>query len=509
MAKDLSEEEQDTVKKAREEIDNLPRRKGPAIDKGGSVSEQVIDLPDATEITAEPPLDVPPTEGLGENEMLPEEPLSLAQPEAPSAPMAAPAPAPMAAPEAMPQQAAMPQQQIPYSAQINQEIGNFAQDLGERRINPKTYKDFYANKDTPGKLGSLLALAVGGFGAGLARQQPFILEMMKKEIDKDYDAQKQNEANRLSWYNAGIEHEYKKSLASKNFSSSMADIAQATKTNVDTYGNALGYGLNAVYSIEALQNVIDTMPQGSAQQQMATQFLNQQFVPYMMKYVNQNSVEAENKSNLINSMQKMKPSAPMKIDQDGPVDYDKYNKIKQMTHQASVMQKPGPGGLTTAQLPQLDAEIAKVQHIRAIYEQYDKNYKELVSKFGAGDLTPEQKRSYINTIIGPIANMVDANTEQARAQLSNSIFPNKGDVNSYEKHENGIKIFENAMKSAAPLASNPKLGIVRSLPKVEGLRSAKQQKQPKIGDTRKIDGFTEYYIDGPKGKNWYRKKSGK
>lgn len=83
---------------------------------------------------------------------------------------------------------------------------NFSNDLASGAISPKTYKDLYGKENTLGKVGTLLGLLVSGGGAGLTHQPNMIMGMMDKEIERDFDAQKQNVANGHNFLSLNYAH---------------------------------------------------------------------------------------------------------------------------------------------------------------------------------------------------------------------------------------------------------------------------------------------------------------
>lgn len=82
----------------------------------------------------------------------------------------------------------------------------FKADLDNGHIQPQTYSDLFAKKDTLGKIGTLFGLLVGGAGSGLTGQPNAILEMMNKEIERDLDAQKQSVVNKQNYLKINQQH---------------------------------------------------------------------------------------------------------------------------------------------------------------------------------------------------------------------------------------------------------------------------------------------------------------
>jgi len=81
---------------------------------------------------------------------------------------------------------------------LNDQVRTTLQDLQNGHIQPKTFATMYKNEGTLSKIGTLFSLLLSGAGSGLAHQPNALLEMMNKEIDRDFEAQKQTKANQIS-----------------------------------------------------------------------------------------------------------------------------------------------------------------------------------------------------------------------------------------------------------------------------------------------------------------------
>lgn len=68
-------------------------------------------------------------------------------------------------------------------------------DLNNGHITPRTYSDLFASKSTLGKIGTLFGLLVSGAGSGITGQPNAVLSMMNKELENDFEAQKQSKLN--------------------------------------------------------------------------------------------------------------------------------------------------------------------------------------------------------------------------------------------------------------------------------------------------------------------------
>lgn len=126
----------------------------------------------------------------------------------------------------------------------NKQSEMFANELATGKINPMTIKDYFHNKDTLGKIGTIFGLLVSGAGSGLAHQQNAALELINKELDRDLEGQKLSQANAQNWYRLSMEHERNKALnaktmaeipltdAQKNLAQAEADYRKALESKI-------------------------------------------------------------------------------------------------------------------------------------------------------------------------------------------------------------------------------------------------------------------------------------
>lgn len=78
--------------------------------------------------------------------------------------------------------------------QYMDELAKRQMDIASGAIQPKTYKDLFADKGTLGKIGTIFGLMLSGAGSGLTGQSNALLDMMNKQIENDLQAQKENKS---------------------------------------------------------------------------------------------------------------------------------------------------------------------------------------------------------------------------------------------------------------------------------------------------------------------------
>lgn len=241
----------------------------------------------------------------------------------------------------------------------------FADDLRFGKIHPKTYADLFAEKGFLGKAGTIFGLLLSGAGSGLAHQNNAALEMMNNEISRDLEAQKQDQSNKQNWYKLAMDQE-------KNRAQNELTEAQANGVSIGNEGSALDVDMkkynNAqagitdigastkahnsalLGSLASWQGYIDRMPEGPAKM-MAQQKFNNEIVPWTMDKISTNNALAEQKTEVIKTLNP-KP--------DIAIDREKYNAAVQRG-------KFAPNGLNSIKpddVPKIDSEVQHLTNIR-------------------------------------------------------------------------------------------------------------------------------------------------
>lgn len=183
----------------------------------------------------------------------------VAMPAQPESPMVATnEPAAQAAP-AMPLDPEQEKQNhaVVHTAEANKETGLFAQDIQAGHIKPETYKSLYAKEDTLGKIGTLFGLLVSGAGSGLAHQPNAVLEMMNKEIERDFEAQKQNQENDKSYVKLNMENQLNKANIKKAGAETKGLLMDA-QLKADTHSK----NQMLIAALKDLQDSVNKLPEG-------------------------------------------------------------------------------------------------------------------------------------------------------------------------------------------------------------------------------------------------------
>lgn len=191
-----------------------------------------------------------------------------------------PAPAPQAQPRQpaaqAPQQAPQPTTPEEHAAvtkqNLTQEDLAWQQDLQNGHVQPKTYQDLFANKDTLGKIGTIFGLMVGGAGAGLTHQPNALLEMMNKQIQNDLEAQMKSKENAVNYIKLNQQHQM-----------NQASIAKMGHENrlIDAETNAKALATSNMQmnraALHQMTMQVQKLPPGTPQRQQAENTLAMMF----------------------------------------------------------------------------------------------------------------------------------------------------------------------------------------------------------------------------------------
>jgi len=134
-------------------------------------------------------------------------------------------------------------------------------DLQNGTISPQTYQTIFNDKSTLGKIGTLAGLLISGFGSGLAHQQNAVLKGMDDQLNRDLEAQKQNQANKQSVYHLNLQHELQKAQIGQMPSEINLRNQQAASTRAD----ALTKMQMLRTTQHFLNGLVNTMPPGQQQ----------------------------------------------------------------------------------------------------------------------------------------------------------------------------------------------------------------------------------------------------
>jgi hypothetical protein len=162
-----------------------------------------------------------------------------------------------------------------YANERQKEAIEWANDLHNQHITPKTYSSLFDDKSVPSKISSIFALMLGGMGAGAAGGTNPAMDMMDKMIQNDLEAQKQSKANAQNFLRLSQEHEYQKAQQKLMATQGGVNQAQAGLLRKQTDAIAFPMAQAKAYQV-TLQSAIDyakTLPQGSPQWQKAQQHI--------------------------------------------------------------------------------------------------------------------------------------------------------------------------------------------------------------------------------------------
>ena len=174
----------------------------------------------------------------------------------------------------------------PTAQEMDQHSLQWAQDLANRHIAPKTYKQLFADQDTGGKIGLAFSILLGGIGSGLTHQTNAALDIMDKTIQRDFEAQKLSKENANNFLRTENDHQMQ--LAQQKLMAAQASQIPITSDEIrartgdikaDAYLKAQNASINnmKISMMQELSNTVDKLP--PQQQQQARDVLNNVIVP--------------------------------------------------------------------------------------------------------------------------------------------------------------------------------------------------------------------------------------
>jgi len=347
-----------------------------------------------------------------------------------------------------------------------QHYDDFANDLKYGKITPKTYADLFAEKSTLGKIGTLFGLMLAGIGSGITGQPNSVLSMMDRQIERDVEAQKQNQANKQNWYSMALEHERnqpenmaKMAEASKAFSEAEFADWNNTKAGVDrmvAHNDAINYATLAV--IQSQQDAINKMPAGPQKDAYQNQLTNVLMPAAMARITQRNQETAEKKKaiEIINPIPAKKPNPPPSKGVADPnkdysaVDEPRLNSMIQMGQFTGKDIVDPKTGKFIAIAPQMRDPVLKE---KALLEQNRQNLalvnqiSHALSDLPKAGQTPGVKElvSSLGTAAGTIAGAAGSGGLGGvmAAGLSNMVSRNAGEkIQDWVDRNRGIKIQE-------------------------------------------------------------------
>lgn len=175
----------------------------------------------------------------------------------------------------------------------------WANDLANRHIQPKTYSDLFANKDTMSQLGLAFSVLLGGIGSGLTHTQNAALGMMDKIIDRDFEAQKQSKENANNYLRTEYEHQMQ--LAQQKLLAAQAGQIPLTNEQIKANTNNINSNvlLNTqaasknnmeIASMQHYMNLAGIMP--PSQQPQAQAIIDNVIKPHIIQNVQNRNAQA-------------------------------------------------------------------------------------------------------------------------------------------------------------------------------------------------------------------------
>lgn len=376
----------------------------------------------------------------------------------------------------------------------------FQKDMAMGHIEPKTYHDLFAKKDTLGKIGTLFGLLLSGAGSGLSHQPNAVMDMMNKEIERDFDAQQKSQANAHNWYTASKNYEVQKATMQQMEVQNLASLTQMSKvpseikqieastrsSDADAELKATAAAINRmkIAAVQNLQDQANKLPPGP--QKDAAQKGVELLSNAVQGSVNDTNLATADK---IAARDKLRAMTEPAADDNG-VDMEKLNHLVGQSRANASLDMPSM--VNEQDLANVNKEAKDVSENRAVTRMYADTFKKMDQAAAAGRLNPNYRKALLTTLVADIGRKTTGqfNPQEAMAQAE-AMFP---DVKDYgkargEKFDKAMQFFSSreagtttldrlGLKKPFPYTAKGEKG--GSLSKYEG-KSLRDKKTGKVG----------------------------
>ncbi len=385
-----------------------------------------------------------------------------------------------------------PRRAAPTPQELDNEDALVAQDMQRGHLKPETMEDLFAKKDTLGKIGTIFGLLLSSAGAGLSRQPNALLEMMKNEINNDFEAQKLSNSNAQNWLRLSQNHELQKAqlgqmgvqneLTRAQIGKVPSEIAQNEAHTANLKADAMLKGAErarnmlAIGAYQHLQNQVDKYPAGQSRES-AQNMLDNVIAPA----IQQNNAENNAKlSGQLNARQALRGNQP----KPQAVNYDKLQLLKRAGAAASAVGAVGDpnNSMDQHEATLADEESKNVEANRAIYQTAVDSFEHLDRSLLAGKLNPADRNAAVALVAAKIKKMTGASTDEAKAQ-ADALFPGVADWLG-ARQEKANKLAEDFANNEAGSTILDRFGLRAPFPGPPRLSGGKKEAVAK-NETRK------------------------
>lgn len=338
--------------------------------------------------------------------------------------------------------------------ELDNEDALYHQDLQRGRLKPETMHDLYAKQDTLGKIGTLFGILVSGAGSGLTGQPNAVLEMMKNQINNDFEAQKVSNQNAQNWLRLSQQHELNKAGLGETAARTENIKAQTGKVPTEIEHNKASIrnleadtalkgtlrtkNLMGIHAYNYLQDKVGKMPDGPAKSN-AVSTLTNTVGPAIAANNAENNAKTADQLNATAALRGDLKPAP----QPG-VDLAKMNTLKASGDAAASLGLPiMPGkGMDAHQYAVASKEAELTNMNRATYDSYKDSFEHLDKSALAGRVNKNDRDAVVDLVAAQISKQTGASSETARHQ-ADDLFPKWNDWGNarMEKAKKGAEHF--------------------------------------------------------------------
>jgi hypothetical protein len=306
------------------------------------------------------------------------------------------------------------------------------QDLHSGDIKPETYSDLFNKKGILGQIGMIFGLMVGGAGAGLSHQQNALLGMMNNELDRDLDAQKQNQAKSVNLVRLAQQHELNQAQQQLMGAQSQTQraMAQQALSNADVNGSASALSKLEYMKNQYLYDKYNLIPPGPSKVAAG------QVLGAIQQNSNQRIANAYHQaSTVVANRYQMSPQSPA----NNMVDVGGLNDLQ-------VRAKMGDPSVSPQDVQNATNEYGNMEQVETSRNNFNAAFSNLNQSVLKGAFSPRQRDAYVAQMAQDITKANPTiSVEQATNQI-NAFVPKAGDPKGTDvvKRQQGNAFFNEA-----------------------------------------------------------------
>lgn len=329
---------------------------------------------------------------------------------------------------------------------LAKESADWANDLQNQHITPKTYNSLFENQDTLGKVSTIFSLIAGGMGAGLTGGPNTGLQMMDNVIKNDLQAQMQSKQNAQNFIRLNQEHQLQQ--VQQGLYGAQTDLA---KNQAAMFGTQLGnIQMNQVVlhhlsqQVQQAASAANADPTNSQKAQQAQQ-MQQAFGIISQGMNNENSSVADRAAGMMSLINSANPQAAAAQQQskmpENPQGVD-INRLQQLSAVGKLAPNT-PGVLNPQDAASANSEAQQVLVNRQLLNMYRNTYSDLNNSYLAGKWNPTDYETKTELVADQMAHQLGLGHDD-KEKVKSVLFPSATDFGTTraDKFKQGQEDFQ-------------------------------------------------------------------